>query len=101
AMSTVLMIDPVKSIAADSALKPLVRAWVDRSRGRKSVVECGVKDRALPNLASKFFDDLDAFEFPAIVQRRRGRHAGDNAFDLRGDFGGLSELATAVNDAVS
>src|SRR5208283_5797350 len=63
-------------------------------------MEAGVKDSDLRHRTQQFLDNLHAFEFGAVVERRKNR----NAFDRRLDFGshqrGLEMVWTTVDYAV-
>src|SRR5439155_19488998 len=73
------MIDPVKSVAADVVLEPLIRPRVHRRGLRHLAMKSRVEDRNLGDLAQELFNDFYAFEFGAIVERSESRSLGDSS----------------------
>ncbi len=64
-------------------------------------MKAGVEDGDLRHRTQQFRDNLHAFQFGAIVERREDGNAFDRRLDLSGNERRLEMLRTAMNDAVS
>src|SRR5439155_1172279 len=73
------MIDPMKSVAADVVLEPLIRPRIHRRGLRHLAMKSRVEYCNLGNSAQELFNDFDAFEFGAIVERSESRSLGDSS----------------------
>src|SRR5205809_6746372 len=73
------MIDPMKSVAADVVLEPLIRPRIHRRGLRRLAMKSRVEDRNLRDSVQELFNDFDAFEFGAIVERSESRSLGDSS----------------------
>src|SRR6266516_7082453 len=73
------MIDPMKSVAADVVLEPLIRPRIHRGGLRHLAMKSRVEDRNLGDSAQELFNDFDTFEFGAIVERSESRSLGDSS----------------------
>src|SRR6266702_2443763 len=73
------MIDPMKSVAADVVLEPLIRPRIHRRGLRHLTMKSRVEDRDLRDWAQEPFNDFHAFEFGAIVERSENRSLGDSS----------------------
>src|SRR6266480_7139085 len=74
----ILMIDPVKSVAANTVFEPLIRPRIHRRSRRQSAMKSGIENRDLRNSAQELFNNLHAFEFGAIMERSESRNVGDS-----------------------
>src|SRR6266436_6028212 len=73
------MIDPMKSVAANVVLEPLIRSRIHRCGLRHLTMKSRVEDRNLGDSAQELFNDFHAFEFGAIVERSESRSLGDSS----------------------
>ena len=64
-------------------------------------MKTSVEDGDLRHWTQQFCDNLYAFQFGAIVQRRKSGNAFDRRLDLRGNDRGLKMLRSAVDNSVS
>ena len=64
-------------------------------------MKAGVEDGDLRHWAQQFRDNLHAFQFGAIVERRKNGNAFDRRLDFRSNERGLEMLRTAVDNPVS
>src|SRR5205823_4736590 len=71
------MIDPMKSVAADVVLEPLIRPRIHRRGLRHLAMKSRVEDRNLEDSAQELFNDFHAFEFGTIFL-----HNSTRIFDL-------------------
>src|SRR5208283_606090 len=100
-LGTVLMIDPVESVAANPALKPLIRTRIDRRGWWYLAVKRGIEDGHLGNSAEKILDYLHAFHFGANVQRRKRGHAVNGRAHFGRDRYGDLEMRATVDHTMS
>src|SRR5262249_54193287 len=101
ARGAILMIDAVESIAANAALEPFIRAWID-SRGQRHVsMKTSVENRHLSNRTQQILNDLHAFQLGAGVQRRELGSGGDRRLHLLCDQSRFFVTRSAMNDAMS
>src|ERR1700722_11225784 len=100
ALRAILMIDSVESEAAYTLRQPFIRTGVNKRGIGQGIVESGIKDSDLGDGSEFLFDESDAFEFHAIMKRRKDGHALDSGFDYRGDNDRLRVVAATIDDAV-
>src|SRR5271169_990482 len=94
------MIDPVESVAANPALKPLIRTRIDRRGWWYLAVKRGIEDGHLRNRAEEFFDYLHTFHFGANVQWRESREALNGRSHFVGDQHGVPKMRAAMDHTV-
>ena len=75
ALGAILMIDSVKSVAANSFRQPFIRSGIDERGSGQVAVKAGVEHGDLRDGSKSLFDDVDSFELGAIMQRRKRGHA--------------------------
>lgn len=97
---TVLMIDSVKSVAANPLCYPLIRAWVDGGCRRQLTMESSIEDGDLRDGSEFFLDEVYSLQLYPVMERRKNGHALDGGFDVRGDDRWLRILTASVHDAV-
>src|SRR5438105_15509206 len=78
--SAILMVDAVESVAVNTAFEPLIGPRIHNRRPRHSAMKSGVENRDLGNLTQHLFDNLDTFEFSAIVEGGERRNPGNSRF---------------------
>ncbi len=70
-LGAILMTDSMKSITANPLGEPLIWSRLDGGRFRHPAVKTRVKHGHLRHGTECLFDDLDAFQLGAIVERRK------------------------------
>src|SRR5947207_466648 len=84
-LSAVLVIDSVKSIAANPLLEPRVRAGVDFGVVGQGAVETGVENGDLRCAGEELCGEVDAVQPSPIVQRGDGSHVRNGLSNLGSD----------------
>src|SRR5579872_3930533 len=81
----ILVIDAVKAVFANAFLVPTVWPGINCRRQGNCTMKSRVKHRNLWNRTQKLLNDLHAFEFGAIMQRREGFDFANGLFDRTRD----------------
>src|SRR6184192_1021136 len=95
------MVDAVESVAANTAFEPLIGPGIHNCGLRHSAMKSGVENRDLRNLTQHLFNDLDTFEFSAIVERSESRNLGNSRFHFGSDPNRFFVFRAAMHYAVS
>src|SRR5450755_2341413 len=94
------MINSVKAVAANPLLEPIVGAGIRRCGQRHVVMKAGIENSDLRYRPEQLGDDLHAFEFSAIVKRRKNGSVFDGRFDVRRDYSRLEIVRAAMDHPV-
>src|SRR5438132_1311779 len=101
ASGAVLMIDAMKSVAADVVLEPLIRTGINCRRQWHVPMKAGIENGDLRNRSQDALDNLHTLHFGANMQRCKRGHAGNGRAYLGRNGDRLLETRPAVNDAMS
>ena len=71
ASGTVLMIDAMETVSANSLFVPLVRTRIHLCNCRHVAMKAGVENGELRHVSQQLCDNLDTFEFGLNVQRSK------------------------------
>src|ERR1700722_17477951 len=92
------MIDPVKSVASNSLLEPIVGAGVSCRRQRHRSMKASIEDCYLTDFTQQFCDDLHPFKFGSIVQRGKYRDVLNRRLDRGCNDRRLEKILPAVHN---
>src|SRR5438132_12484223 len=95
------MVDAVESVAANTAFEPLIGPRIHNRRLRHSAVKSGVENRDLGNRTQQLFNDLNTFEFSAIVEGSESRSLGNSRFHFGSEQDRFFVFRAAMHYAVS
>src|SRR5205807_9574249 len=95
------MVDAVESVAVNTAFEPLIGPRIHNRRPRHSAMKSGVENRDLGNLTQHLFDNLDTFEFSAIVEGGERRNPGNSRFHFGSEPNRLFVFRASMHYAVS
>src|SRR5260370_1512018 len=101
ALSAILVMDAVKSIATNAPRAPFERTGIYSGGLRQSAVKAGIEDSDLENRAKAFLDDVDPFQLGAIVERRKSGHACYGRFHFRRDGGSFFQGLASLDDTMT
>jgi hypothetical protein len=95
------MADAVESVAAYTALEPLIRSRIHRGRQRDLAMEARVENGDLRDGPHQTLDRPYAFELRIDMKRRKCGNTGDRLADFGRDQYRLLEMRAAVHDPMS
>src|SRR4029077_7462354 len=97
----VLMVDPMKSVAANAFLEPFIRTGIDGRRCGHLLVKSRIENRDLRNVSQNLLDNVHAFQFCLNMQRRKCRNALNFRVHNGRNCDWIREMWAAVHHSVS